>query len=175
MQFESCFGGLEVVGCPDFVKESVPDTIRHTKKTSGQTSDCVQREDRKWKYQKMDVFGGSVYKCSWVQSSSQELRQLQRREESLYCMRESIGSQWREARWAEMWSVLRTLRTHQIGDLSFHGQVAVKCNTNVLDRVRQRNRCTTLSDGIWEEETDVDFLPENTIIASVLSSGRPLF
>ena len=48
----------------------------------------------------------------------------------------------------------------------------VKCNTKVLDRVRQENRCTTYSYKVWEgkRERDLDFRPEDTIIASVLSS-----
>ena len=32
-------------------------------------------------------------------------------EESLYCIHESMGNQWREARWGEMWSVLETFKT----------------------------------------------------------------
>ena len=48
------------------------------------------------------VVGRLVCKPSRVQSSRSiqvvELRQLLHREASLYCIRESMGSQWREAR-----------------------------------------------------------------------------
>ena len=60
---------------------------------------------------------------------------------------------------------------YQIGDMGFHGQMTIKCNTKVLDRVRQGNRCTTYSYKVWgKKERDLDFRPEDTIIASVLSS-----
>ena len=36
-------------------------------------------------------------------------------------------------------------QVYQVGDLGFHCQVAVKCNTEVLDR--QWNRCSWLSPG----------------------------
>ena len=39
---------------------------------------------------------------------------------------------------------------YQIGDMGFHGQMTIKCNTKVLDRVRQGNRCTTYSYKVWE-------------------------
>ena len=50
--------------------------------------------------------------------------------------------------------------------------MAIKCNTKVLDRVRQGNKCTTYSYKVWEgkRERELDFRPEDTIIASVLSS-----
>ena len=31
----------------------------------------------------------------------------------MYCICESMGNQWREARWGEMWSILETLRTRR--------------------------------------------------------------
>ena len=61
---------------------------------------------------------------------------------------------------------------YKTGDLGFHGQVAIKCNSKVLDRVRQGNRCTTYRYKVWEgkREKDLDFQSEDIIIASVLSS-----
>ena len=61
---------------------------------------------------------------------------------------------------------------YQIEDMDFRCQMAVKCNTKVLDRVRHGNRCTTYSYKVWEgkRERDLDFWPEDMIIASVLSS-----
>ena len=45
---------------------------------------------------------------------------------------------------------------------------------DILDIVRQGNRCTTYSYKVWEgkreRERDLDFRPEDTIISSVLSS-----
>ena len=48
-----------------------------------------------------------------VQSSRQERSSWGRRstEKRVYCIRQSMGSQWREARWGDTCSVLRTLRT----------------------------------------------------------------
>ena len=56
--------------------------------------------------------------------------------------------------------------------MGFHGQMAIKCNTTILDKVQQGNRCTTYSYKVWEgkRERDLDFRPEDTIIASILSS-----
>ena len=61
---------------------------------------------------------------------------------------------------------------YQIGDMGFYGQMAIKCNTTILDKVQQGNRCTTYSYKVWEgkRERDLDFRPEDTIIASILSS-----
>ena len=61
---------------------------------------------------------------------------------------------------------------HQIRDMGFHCQMAIKCNTKVLDRVRQGNRCTIYSYKVWEgkRERYLGFGPEDMIIASVLSS-----
>ena len=59
--------------------------------------------------------------------------------------------------------------TYQTGDVRFYGQVTVKCNTKVSTRVRNGNSCTAYSHRVWEGERDLEFLPQNIIIASVLS------
>ena len=65
----------------------------------------------------------------------------------------------------------KTGEAYQTGDAKFDGQVTVKCNTKVFDRVRHGDRCTTCSHRAWEGgKRDLDFLPEDTIIASVLWS-----
>ena len=43
------------------------------------------------------------------------------------------------------------------------------CNTKVSDRVRHGNTCSSL-ESVEEEEMGLDSLPEDTIVASVLSS-----
>ena len=58
---------------------------------------------------------------------------------------------------------------YQTGDASFHGQVTIKCNTKVSDRVRHGIRGSSSESG-EEEERGLDSLPEDTIVASVLSS-----
>ena len=68
----------------------------------------------------------SEEECSWrvdLHVNCQEFRQADRngrieaavaqRSEFLYCIRESMGSQWREARWGETWSILGNLRTRR--------------------------------------------------------------
>ena len=53
--------------------------------------------------------------------------------------------------------------------MGFHGQVAVKCNTKVIDSVRQvTDALPTVSEK--EEQIDRDILPEDTLTASVFSS-----
>ena len=61
--------------------------------------------------------------------------------------------------------------------MGFQGQMAINCNTKVLDRVRQGNKCTTYSYKVCEgkRERALDFRPEDTIIASVLSFSLSLF
>ena len=88
---------------------------QHKKMTFDQASVCVQWKYREWKYQKMSEVGRLAYRFSGVQSSSQEQSSWgnYNREKSLYCIRESMGNQWRGARWGEMWSVLEILRTRR--------------------------------------------------------------
>ena len=47
--------------------------------------------------------------------------------------------------------------------------MTIKCNTKVSDRVRHGIRCSSSESG-EEEERGLDSLPEDTIVASVLSS-----
>ena len=44
----------------------------------------------------------------------------------------------------------KTSRAYHTGDVSFHGQVTVKCNTKATDRTRHRNRPTAYSHRAWE-------------------------
>ena len=39
---------------------------------------------------------------------------------------------------------------YQIGDMGFYGQMAIKRNTKVPDKVQQGNKCTTYSYKVWE-------------------------
>ena len=39
---------------------------------------------------------------------------------------------------------------YQNGDVSFHGQVTIKCNNKVFEKVRHGNRCTTYNGRVWE-------------------------
>ena len=61
---------------------------------------------------------------------------------------------------------------YQIGDVSFHDQVTVRCNTKILNRVRHMgtDALPKVIESGKAEERDLDSLPENAIIASVLSS-----
>ena len=87
-------------------------SAQHKKRSFDQASVCIQWEYREWQYQKMSEDGRLAYRFSGVQSSSSsqvEAIVTERREFVLY--HESMGNQWREARWGEMWSVLETFRT----------------------------------------------------------------
>ena len=109
--FKRWFEGSEGVGWPDFVREC---SRQHKKMTSDQASVYLQREDREWKYHKVNEAGGLACRFSAVQSSSQEQSSWgnHNREEHLYCIRELMGNQWRETKWGEMlsfvcrWSLL---------------------------------------------------------------------
>ena len=55
-------------------------------------------------------------------------------------------------------------------ETGFHGQVAIKCNTKVLDRARQWNDVLpTVIESGKERERDLDFLPEDTICFSFVA------
>ena len=55
----------------------------------------------------------------------------------------------------------KTNRAYQTGDVSFHGQVTIECNTKATDRTRHGNRCTALPiiiESGKEEEKDLDLI-----------------